>query len=310
MPVAVEQMASRYRERVETTLLDAASAATSLNMILTADKVDHSAITGQMHQAFDLAFPGAVLEDRLEAIDTYDTAQLSGFMSNWRGKYFEVLGRDELNTGGQVGELVLEEGQVAVLAEDISQPGWDLQIVGDSGMPVSEIQLKATNSVGYLKDALERYADIEILATDEAAQAFVDGAVMESGIENAEMVDDLSAPVDDLLDSPLTDAVEAFGMGLPIILIAGTEGAGWMVRKRSLAQALERTGNRATRSGIAMAAGAAAAAAGAAPFAIPITLLTRLGIARHDVASKLGEHVTSNAETVRKLGDRRSISEE
>ena len=94
-----------------------------------------------------------------------------GFLSAWKGKYFEVLVRDELNAGEWVGDIHLEPGQTALLAESAIQPGWDLQIINSDGSVAQELQLKATESLSYVKEALERYPDIGVLTTDEVFNA-------------------------------------------------------------------------------------------------------------------------------------------
>ena len=291
----------QYRERREQSLLDAAAAAVSLNMIVHADTVDYDAITPQMKEAFSLAYPNDDLAERFAGLDPDNAAQLTGFMSNWRGKYFEVLVRDELNANGQVGDLVLSDGQSALLATDLSQPGWDLQIVSDTGVTVTEIQLKATDSVSYVKSALERYPDVEVLTTDEVTESIMDAAVLSSGISNAELESDIATPLDGLVDSPFQDAVEAIGMGLPVLLIVGTEGTMWLIGRQTFDRAISRSVDRAVKSGAAMAVGGLVALAGAGLFSVPAAMATRLAFARHGAFSGLSDQVSEDTHRVRLL---------
>ncbi len=108
-----------------------------------------------------------------------DGATLQGAVNTAKGKYFEYLVLDRLNQGQQVGPLLLEPGQQAMVAESMTQPGWDLRIEDEQGAVVEYLQLKATDSVGYIRSALERYPDIQILATGEVADS---GLVLDSGI--------------------------------------------------------------------------------------------------------------------------------
>ena len=101
VPKEIALLRDRYQERREQSLLDAAAAAISLNGIVNGDAINFDQITPQMREAFELSFPNDVLEERLSDLDTADPAELAGFMSNWRGKYFEVLVRDELNSGAR-----------------------------------------------------------------------------------------------------------------------------------------------------------------------------------------------------------------
>jgi hypothetical protein len=100
---------------------------------------------------------------------------LQGAVNTAKGKYFEYLVVDKLNNGVQVGPLLLEEGQTAVLADSMTQPGWDLRIVDQHGAIVEYLQLKATDSVAYVQSALERSPDMQILATDEVVDSGRDG---------------------------------------------------------------------------------------------------------------------------------------
>ena len=301
VPPTILAMRDRYRERTEQSLLDAAAAALSLNSILNADAIDYDAVTPQMRDAFELAFPNDVLEDRLAALDVQDVNQLTGFMSNWRGKYFEVLVRDELNAHGQVGDLVLHEGQTAILAADISQPGWDLQILSESGVPVTELQLKATDSLDYVRTALERYPGIDIVATDEIASIVGDASVLSSGIENSELSSDLSEPLESVLDTPLQDVIEAFSAGLPVLLIAGTEGTMWLMGRHTFSKAVSRSTDRAVKTGLAMAVGSIVALAGAGVLSVPATVATRIAFSRHTAFSNLGNHIRTDTDTLRSI---------
>ncbi|MDA0231874.1 MAG: hypothetical protein O3B04_02090 [Chloroflexi bacterium] len=308
VPPEIVALRDRYRERREQSLLDAAAAVVSLNTILTADAIDFDAVTPQMREAFELAFPNDDLAERLAGLDPDNAAQLTGFMNNWRGKYFEVLVRDELNTSGQVGDMVLGEGQNAVLASDLSQPGWDLRIVNDSGLPISEIQLKATESASYVREAIERYPDIGVLTTEEVAESIADIPVLSSGISNTDLDSEIAAPLDSLVDSPLQDVVEAIGMGLPVLLIAGTEGTMWLVGRQTFDRAMSRSIDRALKSGTAMAVGGLVAMAGGGVFSLPATMLTRLAFARHGAFSGLSQQVDFDIEKVRMLAQARSAT--
>ena len=137
-------------------------------------------------------------DDRLFAIDG---DALQGAVNTAKGKYFEYLVVEKLNQGQQVGPLLLEPGQQAMLAESMTQPGWDLRIVDEHGDVVEYLQLKATDSVSYIRSALERYPDIQILATDEVANS---GLALDSGITDEELRAHVEMGVD-TLDVSLTE---------------------------------------------------------------------------------------------------------
>ncbi len=121
-------------------------------------------------------------------------SQISGFVSRVKGKLFEMRYLDYLNDGN------LPDGYHAVLAHSATQPGWDIAVNGPDGHFASLLQLKATDSVEYVKHALERYPDIDVITTDEVySQLVMNGAadhVASSGITDA----DLTHHVSDALD--------------------------------------------------------------------------------------------------------------
>ncbi len=160
-----------------------------------------------------------------------DGEALQGAVNTAKGKYFEYLVVDRLNQGQQVGPLLLEPGQQAVLAESMTQPGWDLRIEDEHGAVVEYLQLKATDSVGYIRDALERYPDIQILATGEVANS---GLVLDSGITDQELRSQVQDGVD-TVDASLSESfLDHFHPLLPLAAMALYEGRRLWVGKQSM----------------------------------------------------------------------------
>jgi len=157
-------------------------------------------------------------DDRLFSLDG---EALQGAVNTAKGKYFEYLVVDKLNRGEQVGPLLLEPGQQAVLAESMTQPGWDLRIVDAHGAVVEYLQLKATDSVGYIHSALERYPDIQILATSDVASS---GLAFDSGISDQDLRAHVGSGVD-ALDTSLSESfLDHFHPLLPLAAMALYEG--------------------------------------------------------------------------------------
>ncbi len=97
-----------------------------------------------IREAFRLQYPNVGQEYLVGASEE----RLSGLANGIKGKYFEILVRDRLNDDESLGELRLGPGQVARLADDPTQEGWDLEIVNlEDGSLVEQIQLKATTSM-------------------------------------------------------------------------------------------------------------------------------------------------------------------
>lgn len=156
-------------------------------------------------KAYELANPDKAAETSLDqAISGMDEDGKLHFISELKGKLFEIKYVDYLNDGN------LPAGFTAKLADSANQAGWDLQILDPLGNVADELQLKATNSVSYIQDALEKYPDIQIVSTEEVfAQANLHNLV-DSGISNAELTEEVQRIVDpsftdlDLLPGSLT----------------------------------------------------------------------------------------------------------
>ena len=160
-----------------------------------------------------------------------DGEALQGAVNTAKGKYFENLVVDRLNQGQQVGPLVLEPGQQAVLAESMTQPGWDLRILDEHGAAVEYLQLKATDSVAYIRSALERYPDIQILATGEVADS---GLVLDSGITDQELRAHVEVGLDAVDVSVTETFLDHFHPLLPLAAMAMYEGHRLWVGQQSM----------------------------------------------------------------------------
>lgn len=196
-----------------------------------------------------------------------DGDELQGTVNTAKGKYFEYLVVKKLNQGEQVGPLLLEPGQSAVLADSMTQPGWDVRIVDEHGVLVEYLQLKATDSVGYIHSALQRYPDIQILATDEVARS---GLVLDSDVSDHALRNLVGSAVD-ASNVSLTEAfMDHFHPILPLAAMALYEGHRLAVGAQSLdafRMALARRGQRTVATQLI---GAAVYALGGAYLSIPI----------------------------------------
>ena len=165
-------------------------------------------IPEEVEKAYIAAYPiKSQTESLKDIIEDADADELSGLISGVKGKLFEMRYADFLNDGH------LPDGYEAVLAESAVNPGWDIAIVDDDGFVVDELQMKATDSVDYVKAALEKYPDIDIVTTEEVYNSlvmreFADN-VVNSGISNEE----LTSVVTEAFESDSVD----MDWGLPVI---------------------------------------------------------------------------------------------
>lgn len=198
-----------------------------------------------------------------------DEEAMQGAVNTAKGKYFEYLVVEKLQRGEQVGPLLLQPGQSAVLAESMTQPGWDLRIVDDHGATVEYLQLKATDSIGYIRSTLERYPDIEILATGEVAHS---GLVLDSGISDQTLRAHVGAGVD-AADVSLSESfLDYFNPLLPLAAMALYEGYQLSVGAQSMDAFKLALARRSQRMVSTQLIGATVYALGGGYLAIPAAL--------------------------------------
>ena len=207
-------------------------------------------IPEEVEEAYKAAYPIKSQTDNLrDIIEDADDTELAGLTSGIKGKLFEMRYVDFLNNGH------LPDGYEAVLAESATNPGWDIAILDNNGIAVNELQMKATDSVDYIKTALERYPDIDIVTTEEVYNSVVmhefADSVINSGISNEE----LTSVVTEALESDSVD----MDWGLPVIpmLLIGYS----VYKKESLSSFEKGTefGDRYIQSYISYIAGGAVA---------------------------------------------------
>lgn len=80
-------------------------------------------------------------------------------------------------------ELLAAQGTVAEVFEATNHPVTDI-VIFDSENTLTEIQLKATDSISYVNATISENPDIEIVTTSEVASSFDPLVVTDSGIEN------------------------------------------------------------------------------------------------------------------------------
>lgn len=183
----IEKQGRRYRQLVVTRmenhrLVDSISVGGDL----LADIMRTGNVPAEVAAAYSAAYPGlAFRKSFTDAVESYDGRELTGFISGVKGKLFEMKYVDYLNSGN------LPEGYSARLASSPFQPGWDIGVTGPDGHLAQVIQMKATDSVAYVRNALDRYPDIDVVTTDEVySSLLLNGAadsVANSGIADADL---------------------------------------------------------------------------------------------------------------------------
>lgn len=252
----------RYLKANRESLLDITVAAASVHFSIGDRPQDLDPLLLKAIQDTNPSMP----EDQLFALDG---DALQGAVNTAKGKYFEYLVVEKLNQGQQVGPLLLEPGQQAILAESMTQPGWDLRIVNEYGDVVEYLQLKATDSVSYIRSALERYPDIQILSTEEVAQS---GLALDSGISDQVLRAHVEMGVD-TLDVSLTETfLEHFHPLLPLAAMVLYEEHRLWVGKQSMDAFKLALARRSQRIVVTQSIGAAVYALGGGLLSIPAAI--------------------------------------
>lgn len=295
----VEMLYKNYIKEREQPLLDAAAASVALSSLLFADRIEYSKITPQMEEAFHLAFPHM----SIDMLADQSPESLAGFLAAWKGKYFEVLVRDKLNAGEWVGNVHLQPGQTAQLAEHANQSGWDLQIINADGSVAEELQLKATESLSYVKQALERYPDIQVMTTEEVFNHSeeLSSQLLNSGISEQELQEKLEQPLSTLFDTTADNILETILPGLPFVIIAVSEGRNVMLGRKSFEVAMADSIDRAIKAGVSMSVGALVYFLDGGLLSIPASVFTRLSIDRYQILKSIQAKLENRMQTLHEL---------
>ncbi|CUA85262.1 hypothetical protein [Pseudidiomarina woesei] len=184
----VEEQGALYRESIkskpllDTLFLGGESAIVMLNT---------SNVPAEVELAYSAAYPRLSEEisfiERLKTLS--DENQVIGLFNAVKGKLFEQRYVEYLNDGN------LPSGYVASLADSPTQVGWDIAITGPNNEIAQVIQAKATDSVSYVKQAIETYPSIDIVTTSEVfshlAMTGVSENIQNSEISNSDIIEDL-----------------------------------------------------------------------------------------------------------------------
>lgn len=236
-------------------------------------------------------------------LDSYTEDQLTGMVNSAKGKYFELLVTDKLNNGERVGDLVLPDGYHAEMAESLTQPGWDIAIKDASGDVADHLQLKATENLSYISEALHKYPDIKILATEEAADKLPDGYTMVSGSG----IDDhhLTSTIESTLQHGDQGFIEKFGDSFhpltPLSIILAIEGYKLLADKQSVESAIKNGAERFGRSLFSTATGAFVYAIGGGFLALPFAFGAGLYYRRINNLRKISEMMRENITKMREI---------
>ena len=240
-----EQRATRDKELLLDTLF--------LGGASLASYVSSGQIPAEIQRAYELQYPHQAAHHSLaEEVHRLNPHDLIGLVSGIKGKLFELQYLDFLNLDGH-----LPDGYHAVLAESATQPGWDIKVTGPDEHIARLIQLKATDSTGYVKHALDVYPHIDVTTTSEVqSHLLMQGMserVVDSGISNEELTKHVAGALD--------NAALHIHLGPPIIALAFVAWSSFRREDLEIYDKARNMGDRGTQSWLAYLAGGVVAVA-------------------------------------------------
>jgi hypothetical protein len=247
-----------------------------------AGKVRDSQIAPVVIKAFHLQYPhvGSFVEF---VRDHKGDSALLGIINGIKGKAFELDYLDYLNHGH------LPAGAVAELANSPTQEGWDIAIRDAHGQIIEHLQLKATDSLSYIEDALARHPEIDVVTTHEVFQHIDDPGVIshliDSGISNVQLEDVAADAVHDV--APGFEVIPWFAFGV-IAFQSWRRYRGGAPFIGVIRSAVRRGSYSTASRGMAYFT----TLLGCDPFVGSVSsVLLRLGFSRHDAQKQFAEFV-------------------
>jgi hypothetical protein len=247
-----------------------------------AGKVHESQISPLVIKAFHSQYPHT--GDFVDFVrDHKGDASLLGIINGIKGKAFELEYLNYLNHGH------LPTGAVAELAHSPTQEGWDIAIRDADGSIIEHLQLKATESLSYIKDAIAHHPDIDVVVTHEVFEHMNDPEVLshliDSGISNDHLEHIASTAVHDVSPDFGFIPLAAFG----IIALQS-----WQRYRKGapLTEVVRQASRRASYSLVSRGAAYFATLLMHQPFVGTASgILIRLGLSRYDAQREFLEFV-------------------
>jgi hypothetical protein len=227
--------------------------------------------------AFHAQFPqyGASFVDAVNKLSS-DPDRLMGLVNGVKGKLFELDYADWLNHGH------LPNGLTAELAHHATNPGWDVVIHDAHGHVDQLLQLKATDSLNYVHEALAAHPDIDVVVPHELYEKLADNHdALAHILDGHEGLHHINGHVMDAVGhAEAAGAAEHFpvvGPILVVVLAAGLNYRSYRKGKISPEEALRNIGERGILAVLASGAGWAAAVLAHEPLVgLPTSVFVRL----------------------------------
>ncbi|MCB4762013.1 MAG: hypothetical protein LGB05_07105, partial [Sulfurovum sp.] len=161
----------------------------------------------------------ATVQEIADRFKEYDSEALEGALNTIKGKMFEIMATNAENSDNDAWQ--------AQMHEDESFPGSDIVFTNSETGETLEVSLKATGAedTSIIEHALDKYPDLPIMTTDEAATLYNDtNMVFGSDIKHEELKNITEDKMDELINS--IEQVDATHIVLGGVTI-GTIAAIW-----------------------------------------------------------------------------------
>jgi len=162
---------------------------------LTATQMLHKGVPKDVQEAFEKQYSDLAAENSfIDTWSSYDDYEARlGFVNGIKGQLFEIKYVEHLNEN-------LDAGYTASMSDSPVNEGWDIKITGPNNEIADLLQLKATTTASYVKDAIESYPEIDVVTLSD-----LQGQL--SSINSIENVTISNISNEDLL-SPIGEATE------------------------------------------------------------------------------------------------------
>lgn len=129
----------------------------------------------------------ASIDEIADYIQKFDETQIDGLVNNIKGIYHEIqFVYDENNDGNSIS---------AELFEETNHEGSDVILIDTETVEREYVQLKATDDVAYVQEALEKNPHIRVISTEELAQKL---DIESSGMSNEELTKKVEDAIENL----------------------------------------------------------------------------------------------------------------
>lgn len=216
---------------------------------------------------------------------------LQGLINGVKGKLFEIDYVDWLNHGH------LPEGFSAALAENATNPAWDVMIRDSHGNIEEVLQLKATASLSYVQETLAAHPDIDVVIPHELYDQLAGHPALGHLVDSHHSLHDLSQTVSEAANHAEAAAVHFHVPYIAIGYIAWQNCKRYRNGQVSLADACNNLLERSILSVIASGVGYAASAVAhktivGIPFAMGARLLGGQALHNREKRKVIDMHIT------------------